>query len=95
MKILDVMVLRCYTSIRSNNTTNESEVIKMTTFSVITKSLQEAYEQGTQASQDKTPEICGYYGRACRQLEKQEGANRMLCNGCGLAYYSGGWRNNS
>jgi hypothetical protein len=56
-------------------------------FSKITKNMQEAYEQGTKGSQDKTPEICGYYGRACRQMDKDEGANRVLCQGCGLARY--------
>jgi hypothetical protein len=60
----------------------------MSVFPMITKSLQEAYEQGTIGSQDKTPELCGYYGRACRQLDKPEGANRMLCQGCGLAKYA-------
>jgi len=60
----------------------------MTTFPVVTKNLQEAYEQGTKGYTDKTPDICGYYGRACRQLEKQEGANRMSCQYCGLMEYS-------
>jgi hypothetical protein len=59
----------------------------MNAFPVITKILQEAYEQGTKGSEDKTPDICGYYGRACRQLEKQEGANRALCQGCELSKY--------
>ncbi len=56
-------------------------------FPIITKSLQEAYELGTKGSEDKTPEICGYYGRACRQIDKSEGANMALCQGCGLARY--------
>ena len=59
----------------------------MAGFAIITKSLQEAYEQGTKGSPDRTPDICGYYGRACRQLDKVEGANKMLCQGCGLAKY--------
>jgi hypothetical protein len=58
---------------------------------IITKSLQEAYEQGTKGSQDLTPDICGYYGRACRQIDKEEGANRALCMGCGLNHYVN-WR---
>lgn len=33
------------------------------------------------------PEICGIHGKACRQMEKLEGANRALCNGCSLAEY--------
>ena len=56
-------------------------------FATITKGLQEAYEQGTKGSQDKTPEICGYYGRACSQIDKAEGANRIPCQSCGLAKY--------
>lgn len=61
----------------------------MAAFAIITKNLQEAYEQGTKGSEDKTPEICGYYGRACRQMGKAEGANRVLCMYCGLAKYCG------
>lgn len=56
-------------------------------FTKITKILQEAYEQGTKGSQDKTPEICGYYGRACRKMDNEEGANRNLCMSCGLERY--------
>lgn len=59
----------------------------MSGFPIITKSLQEAYEQGAKGSLDKTPEICGHFGRACRQIEKEEGANRALCQGCALAKY--------
>lgn len=58
-----------------------------TAFPIITKSYQEAYELGTKGSQDKTPEICGFYGRACRQMDKDEGACRALCIDCGLAKY--------
>ena len=56
-------------------------------FPIITKGLQEAFEQGTKGYDDKTPVICGRYGRSCRQLEKQEGANRASCQHCGLAKY--------
>jgi len=56
-------------------------------FPVITTGLQKSYEKGIRESIDTTPELCGYYGRACRQLDKQEGANRMLCQNCGLAKY--------
>ena len=59
-------------------------------FTIITKSLQESYEQGTKGSQDKTPEICGYYGRACREMDSEKGANKMPCQSCGLAKY-GSW----
>ena len=56
-------------------------------FPVITTGLQKSYEKETRENIDTTPELCGYYGRACRQLEKQEGADRMLCRYCGLAKY--------
>ena len=59
----------------------------MKTFPLITKDLQEAYEQGTKGSRDKTPEICGFYGRACSQIGDPKGTNRALCMGCGLAKY--------
>ena len=73
--------------IPANKKQGEMEMYKKTTFPLITKGLQEAYEQGTKGSQDKTPDICGFYGRGCRQLGKAEGANRALCQSCGLAYY--------
>lgn len=60
----------------------------MAGFAIITEKLQKAYERGAKNSQDKTPEICGYYGRACRQMGKAEGANRALCYCCGLAEYA-------
>lgn len=33
------------------------------------------------------PCICGYYGRACRQMNKSEGANRALCDMCSLSEF--------
>ena len=56
-------------------------------FRIITKSLQENFEKNNVGKQDKTPDICGYYGRACRQMEKLEGCNRALCSRCPLANY--------
>lgn len=56
-------------------------------FPIITRTLQESYEKDSKDSPDSTPEICGYYGRACRQIDKEEGASRMLCNDCSLAKY--------
>jgi len=53
------------------------------TFPIITKPAQRIYEK--QAAEDCTPDICGYFGRACSQMNKSEGANRMLCDGCPLA----------
>ena len=52
-------------------------------FPIIMKRNQKKYENTT--VNDKTPEICGFRGRACRQMNKSEGANRMLCNNCSLA----------
>lgn len=56
-------------------------------FRIITKSLQKEFEEAMTGKQDETPAICGYYGRACRQMEKVEGCNRMLCTMCPLANY--------
>ena len=56
-------------------------------FPVITKPLQEDFEKAAAGSPDKTPCICGYYGRACRQLNKAEGANRANCMYCPLAKF--------
>lgn len=59
-------------------------------FTIITKAKQKAFEaqhEGTNAA-DQIPCICGYCGRACRQMEKDEGANRNLCMGCPLAEFS-------
>lgn len=55
-------------------------------YPVITKESQMYYERVSSAfsQRDTTPELCGYYGRACRQMEKAEGANRALCFGCPL-----------
>mgnify|MGYP001043936765 CR=1 FL=1 len=60
-------------------------------FPVITDDLQKAYEVNAEKnnvnSADNVPYICGYHGRACRQMNKEEGANRALCAGCKLAEY--------
>ena len=53
-------------------------------FRIITKSLQENFEKNNVEKQDKTPDICGYYGRACRQMDKSEGCNGALCSRCTL-----------
>lgn len=37
---------------------------------------------------DRTPDICGLYGRACRQMGSTEGANRALCANCPLAAFA-------
>lgn len=58
-------------------------------FPIITEDIQKKFES-THADNTsmELPIICGFYGRACRQMGKAEGANRMLCNGCALAAYA-------
>lgn len=61
----------------------------MNIFPIITKEIQRSFEatcKGT--SLEELPMICGCYGRACRQMGKEEGANRMNCTGCPLAEYA-------
>lgn len=55
-------------------------------FAIITTEKQQAFENSTSGVK-KVPELCGHCGRACRQMNKAEGANRMLCVGCPLAEY--------
>ena len=58
-------------------------------FPVITQKIQQDYENACNGITPKSlPVICGIYGRACRQLDKQEGANRSLCTYCPLAEYA-------
>ena len=57
-------------------------------YPIITKSKQEMYEKIYTEHSDleqETPEICGYYGRACRRMNEK--ANRMLCQGCSLSTF--------
>lgn len=63
----------------------------MSMFAIVTKESQKNYEQGMQDNTDLTPDICGYHGRGCRQMDKTEGCNRALCHGCGLAEFCGGF----
>lgn len=54
----------------------------------ITKSKQDLYEKIYTEHPDleqETPELCGYYGRACRRMNGE--ANRMLCQGCSLSTF--------
>ena len=55
-------------------------------FAIITTEKQQEFERTTSGAK-KVPDLCGYFGRACRQMDKAEGANRMLCVGCPLAEY--------
>ena len=58
-------------------------------FPVIKKELQKNFECVCKGiSPENLPVICGYCGRACRQMDKPEGANRFLCSGCPLAEYA-------
>lgn len=61
---------------------------EQTVFPVITKKLQKQFERDCSNKPDETPEICGYYGRACRCLGSLDGADRMLCWHCPLADYA-------
>lgn len=57
-------------------------------FPTITKEIQEKYENECKEGlyENKVPCICGYYGRACRNMN--ELANSFLCNGCHLAEFA-------
>lgn len=35
------------------------------------------------------PDICGYLGRACRCMDKEDGANTAICTDCPLARFAG------
>ena len=61
---------------------------KQTCFPIITKEAQIQFEKEYGDKPDETPEICGYYGRACRCLGSPDGADRMLCCHCPLADYA-------
>ena len=58
----------------------------MSIFPTITAEIQEQFEQNGQAK--VVPLICGFMGRACRQMGKEEGANRANCTGCSLARFA-------
>lgn len=61
----------------------------MRVFPVITNDIQKAFEAACGGSTpDALPMICGICGRACRQMNKDEGANRMNCMRCPLAVYA-------
>lgn len=53
----------------------------------ITKEIQKQYEQRKE-TQRGLPQICGFWGRACRQMGKAEGANRVPCIRCPLALFA-------
>lgn len=55
--------------------------------SIITKEIQEKFEDFFEGTINKTPDICGYYGSGCRTPE----ANTVLCIDCPLADFAGKW----
>ena len=55
--------------------------------SLITKEIQKRYEDFFVGTINRTPDICGYYGRGCRKPE----ANTALCMSCPLADFAGKW----
>lgn len=60
----------------------------MSIYPVITKEKQKLYEEIYVLHTDlenNIPCICGYYGRACRNMN--ELANSALCNGCTLSRF--------
>ena len=61
----------------------------MEIFPVITDEKQKIYEKvflESEELQNDVPCICGYYGRACRNMNGQ--ANSMLCTHCSLQIFA-------
>ena len=61
----------------------------MEIFPVITDEKQKIYEKvflENEELQNDVPCICGYYGRACRNMNGQ--ANSMLCTHCSLQIFA-------
>lgn len=56
-------------------------------FPIITKEIQTEFEKQSQNIKYISC-ICGFRGRACRQLGKPEGANRMPCTKCDLKLFA-------
>lgn len=52
---------------------------------VMTESVQAGFEKANEGRPDGTPEICGYYGRACRQMGTTP--SHAPCMHCPLAKY--------
>lgn len=56
-------------------------------FAIITEKIQKEFEKSCKGvTPDGLPIICGYCGRACRQMGAE--ANRMPCMHCPLAEYA-------
>lgn len=58
-------------------------------FNIITEEIQKDFEKACNGvTPDSLPNICGYCGRGCRQMNKEEGANRATCMTCPLSEYA-------
>lgn len=58
-------------------------------FGKITKEVQKKFEvECNGIALENIPMICGYCGRVCRQMDKEEGTNRMICIDCPLAEFA-------
>ena len=58
-------------------------------FAIITKKIQENFEAECNGiTPEELPDICGYCGRACRQMEKEEGTDRTICMHCPLVEFA-------
>lgn len=70
----------------------EEHIMKYGRFPRITPDTQKEYEKSVEraGTVDKSyvPQICGFLGRACRQMNAECGADTMLCQSCTLAEYS-------
>lgn len=68
----------------------------MNTFPIITVAIQQAFENYYHEDMVPLAErhelddfgICGYYGRACRQMCDPDGADRAICSHCPLAAFA-------
>ena len=52
---------------------------------VMTEAVQAIFEKANEGQPDTTQTICGYYGRACREMGRKPG--RMPCLSCPLAKF--------
>ena len=59
---------------------------------VMTEKVQALFEKANEGLTDRTPEICGIYGRACHEMGRNP--SRMPCLHCPLAKFLDGrmWR---
>ena len=69
---------------KTEDFTRREEMFNIATHPIITEAIQAEYEAECRkfGDSDATPEICGIYGRACRQMNDR--AARALCSDCPL-----------